>query len=94
MKTVCLSSRLRCTCWSSQHYHTSRRPYYCTSYSHHGTAKYTDSYHLPPNTPYPFLINNNRYLYLVKASALESRWGTVGGLLEEIATSFRVPQRE
>ena len=34
------------------------------------------------------------YLYLVKASALESRWADVGGVLREIATSFRVPQKE
>mmetsp|Transcript_4935 Transcript_4935/g.7683 ORF Transcript_4935/g.7683 Transcript_4935/m.7683 type:complete len:345 (+) Transcript_4935:28-1062(+) len=34
------------------------------------------------------------YLYLVKASALESRWEDVGALLREVAGSFRVPQAE
>ena len=34
------------------------------------------------------------YLYLVKASALEARWGEVGSLLAGVAGSFRVPQAE
>ena len=34
------------------------------------------------------------YLYLVKASALESRWDQVGAQLREIAGSFRVPQTQ
>ena len=34
------------------------------------------------------------FVYVVKASALESRWGDVGGLLKEVAKSFRVPQEE
>lgn len=34
------------------------------------------------------------YLYTVKASALEDRWVDVGGLMREVANSFRVPQEE
>ena len=39
-------------------------------------------------------VESDGYLYLVKASALESRWDEVGGFLMEIARSFRVPQRQ
>ena len=34
------------------------------------------------------------WLYLVKASALETRWEDVGGMLMDVARSFRVPQEE
>ena len=34
------------------------------------------------------------FLYTVKASALEDRWVDVGGLMREVANSFRVPQEE
>jgi hypothetical protein len=37
-------------------------------------------------------VESDGYLYLVKASALESRWDAVGAQLREVAESFRVPQ--
>ena len=39
-------------------------------------------------------VESDGYLYLVKASALESRWDQVGAQLREIAGSFRVPQTQ
>ena len=39
-------------------------------------------------------VASDGYLYLVKASALESRWDAVGAQLRTIAESFRVPQAQ
>lgn len=39
-------------------------------------------------------VESDGYLYLVKASALESRWDAVGAQLREVAESFRVPQTQ
>ena len=41
---------------------------------------------------YAVATESEGYLYLVKASAVEGRWETVGPLLREVAESFRVPQ--
>ena len=41
---------------------------------------------------YAVATESGGYLYLVKASAVEGRWDTVGPLLREVAESFRVPQ--
>ena len=41
---------------------------------------------------YAVATESEGYLYLVKASAVEGRWETVGPLLREVARSFRVPQ--
>ena len=41
---------------------------------------------------YAVATESGGYLYLVKASAVEGRWETVGPLLREVAQSFRVPQ--
>ena len=41
---------------------------------------------------YAVTTESGGYLYLVKASAVEGRWETVGPLLREVAQSFRVPQ--
>ena len=39
-------------------------------------------------------VESDGYLYLVKASALESRWEKVGAQLRTVAESFRVPQAQ